>query len=242
MRIPAQRRTPIASKASRRTPRCSTGCARSGRTGTKEGCAEGDCGACSRGDCRCAMRTANRACRSINSCLVPLPLLAGRECDGRGRRSAAKLHPVQAAMVRALTARNAATARRDSSCRCSRAFYRDDLHRPTAATRRSALRQSLPLHRLPADPRRGDRGVCATRRRRSRLDRCPNRRARRALDYAATDRAIFSGPTIARRSASRLIAANPDARWSRARRNSGWRSPSASDISRRSFRWKASAN
>ncbi len=71
---------------------------RSGRTGSKEGCAEGDCGACS-----VAMidRDAKgRACfRAINSCLVPLPAMAGREIvTVEGLKNDA-LHPVQQAMV-----------------------------------------------------------------------------------------------------------------------------------------------
>ena len=71
---------------------------RSGRTGTKEGCAEGDCGACS---VAVAMPGADgKPCwRAINSCLVPLPALAGRQVltvEGLKRDD---LHPVQAAMV-----------------------------------------------------------------------------------------------------------------------------------------------
>src|SRR5437762_10018752 len=50
----------------------------SGLTGSKEGCAEGDCGACS-----VALLERDTAgapsYRSINSCLVPICLLAGRE-------------------------------------------------------------------------------------------------------------------------------------------------------------------
>ena len=54
------------------------------------------------------------------------------------------------------TARNAASARRASSCRCSRcsAAATGD-RRSTAAHRRRARRQSLPLHRLRPDPRGG---------------------------------------------------------------------------------------
>src|SRR5262245_51600214 len=72
---------------------------REGLTGSKEGCAEGDCGACS-----VVMRDTDaggkETWRTINSCLVPLALLAGRNlvtvegiaCDG-------KLHPVQQSMI-----------------------------------------------------------------------------------------------------------------------------------------------
>src|SRR2546421_1081475 len=49
-----------------------------GLTGAKEGCAEGDCGACSVAiiDCDSQGRPSYRA---INSCLVPVCLMAGRE-------------------------------------------------------------------------------------------------------------------------------------------------------------------
>src|SRR5882672_4881863 len=50
----------------------------SGLTGSKEGCAEGDCGACS---VAVVDRDSHgQVCyRSINSCLLPVSLLAGRE-------------------------------------------------------------------------------------------------------------------------------------------------------------------
>ena len=49
-----------------------------GLTGSKEGCAEGDCGACS--VAIIDRDSQGRACyRAINSCLVPVSLLAGRE-------------------------------------------------------------------------------------------------------------------------------------------------------------------
>src|SRR5438045_6565971 len=70
-----------------------------GRTGSKEGCAEGDCGACS---VAILDRDAHgrAAYRAINSCLVPLPLMAGREVvtvEGVARQN--QLHPVQQKMV-----------------------------------------------------------------------------------------------------------------------------------------------
>ena len=69
-----------------------------GLTGSKEGCAEGDCGACS-----VAIidrdRQGKPAYRSINSCLVPLPLLAGRDIITVEGVAGDRLHPVQTAMV-----------------------------------------------------------------------------------------------------------------------------------------------
>ena len=70
-----------------------------GRTGSKEGCAEGDCGACS--VVVSAHDAEGKPCwRTINSCLVPLPSLAGRavlSVEGLKRETP---HPVQTAMVR----------------------------------------------------------------------------------------------------------------------------------------------
>src|SRR6516162_9463295 len=76
-----------------------------GLTGSKEGCAEGDCGACS--VAIVDRDTHGRPCyRAINSCLVPLCLLAGREIvsvEGVGcqqpKRQSGELHPVQQKMV-----------------------------------------------------------------------------------------------------------------------------------------------
>ncbi len=70
-----------------------------GRTGSKEGCAEGDCGACS---VAIVDRDAKgKTCyRSINSCLVPVALMAGREVvTVEGVAGTDKLHPVQQKMV-----------------------------------------------------------------------------------------------------------------------------------------------
>jgi len=68
-------------------------------TGSKEGCAEGDCGACS-----VAIldrdSTGAAAWRAINSCLVPLCLLDGREIvTVEGVAGSSGLHPVQKKMV-----------------------------------------------------------------------------------------------------------------------------------------------
>ncbi len=70
-----------------------------GKTGTKEGCAEGDCGACT-------VLVVERdhaerpTYRAVNACITLLPMVAGREVvtvEGIGTPDA--LHPVQAAMV-----------------------------------------------------------------------------------------------------------------------------------------------
>ncbi|MBX3227567.1 MAG: xanthine dehydrogenase molybdopterin binding subunit [Labilithrix sp.] len=70
-----------------------------GRTGTKEGCAEGDCGACTvalveedaKGD---------RTFRAVNACITLLPMVAGREIvTVEGVAEPEGLHPVQTAMV-----------------------------------------------------------------------------------------------------------------------------------------------
>ncbi|MBL8741367.1 MAG: 2Fe-2S iron-sulfur cluster binding domain-containing protein, partial [Myxococcales bacterium] len=72
---------------------------KTGRTGSKEGCAEGDCGACS-----VALVETNglgqRTYRAINSCITLLPMLAGREIvTVEGVAFESELHPVQTAMV-----------------------------------------------------------------------------------------------------------------------------------------------
>ncbi len=71
-----------------------------GLTGSKEGCAEGDCGACS---VAVVLPDAQgRACwRAVNSCLIPLPALAGRQVlTVEGLQRDGQPHPAQTAMVR----------------------------------------------------------------------------------------------------------------------------------------------
>src|SRR5205814_2459226 len=69
-----------------------------GLTGSKEGCAEGDCGACSVAIVDLDTR-GERTYRAINSCLLPLVLMAGREIVTVEGVANGKLHPVQQAMV-----------------------------------------------------------------------------------------------------------------------------------------------
>ena len=70
-----------------------------GLIGSKEGCAEGDCGACTV-VLVVTDRTGNNNFRAINSCLVPLPLIAGRKIVSvEGVAATDQLHPVQQAMV-----------------------------------------------------------------------------------------------------------------------------------------------
>src|SRR5688572_20140532 len=72
---------------------------RSGRTGSKSGCSEGDCGACT---VAIVDRDASGqpTYRAINSCIALMPMFAGREVvTVEGLTRSDQLHPVQAAMV-----------------------------------------------------------------------------------------------------------------------------------------------
>ena len=123
-----------------------------GLTGTKEGCAEGDCGACTvvvaeRGDDGLALAP-------VNACIRLLPSVDGKAVftveslaapTARCIRSSRRWSMPRVA-VRLLHARL-----RDEPVR--RSTRRGRRRRATRA-RRGAVGQSLPLHRLSADPRR----------------------------------------------------------------------------------------
>ena len=74
---------------------------RTGRTGTKEGCAEGDCGACTvvLGELSLDARSVDY--RAVNSCIRFLPTIDGKELITVESLQAADgaLHPVQRALV-----------------------------------------------------------------------------------------------------------------------------------------------
>lgn len=73
------------------------------RTGTKEGCGDGDCGACTVAIIGSGWDGTPQY-QAVNSCLIPLGAVAGRQIvtvEGLAieQKSAVELHPVQAAMV-----------------------------------------------------------------------------------------------------------------------------------------------
>jgi xanthine dehydrogenase small subunit len=72
-----------------------------GRTGTKEGCAEGDCGACTVVVGELSPGAEAIRYRAVNSCIRFLPTLDGKELVAveRLRLADGALHPVQQAMV-----------------------------------------------------------------------------------------------------------------------------------------------
>ncbi len=71
------------------------------RTGTKEGCAEGDCGACTVAVCELNPDADDVSVSAINSCIQFLPTLDGKELVTVESLSSAEggLHPVQQALV-----------------------------------------------------------------------------------------------------------------------------------------------
>lgn len=107
----------------------------SGLTGSKEGCAEGDCGACSvalieRG------ADGKPTYRAVNSCIMPVCLVAGREVvtvegvgksEVRNSKSEIGLHPVQQKMVEHLGSQ-CGYCTPGFICSMFEGYYRGDLH------------------------------------------------------------------------------------------------------------------
>src|ERR1051325_7851371 len=95
-------------------------------TGSKEGCAEGDCGACS---VAIVERDAHGkpTYRSINSCLVPVCLMAEREIVSvEGVGCSAHMHPVQQKMVEHFGSQ-CGYCTPGFICSLFEGYYRDDL-------------------------------------------------------------------------------------------------------------------
>ena len=92
---------PRALRCARATPPRSTGCAATGLTGAKEGCAEGECGACAVLVARAGRRRHRTQWTAVNACLVPAA--GARRPGGRHRRgprhARTTLHPVQREMA-----------------------------------------------------------------------------------------------------------------------------------------------
>ena len=154
--------------------------ARDGCRGTKEGCAEGDCGACSVALVERDAR-GRPVYRAINSCLALLPMVAGREVvTVEGVRQHAPPAPRTAPTATRHhghtptppgPSRGSAPgpARHGGTVRLAMRLLHAGLHRVdvrglrprrparTLADLRRALRQPVPLHRLPAHRRRHGR-------------------------------------------------------------------------------------
>ena len=69
------------------------------RTGTKEGCAEGDCGACTVALAELNRNSDDLEVRAVNACIQFLPTLDGKELITVESLSDGEPHPVQRALV-----------------------------------------------------------------------------------------------------------------------------------------------
>ena len=98
-----------------------------GLTGSKEGCAEGDCGACSVAIVERDSK-GKATYRAVNSCIMPVCLVAGREVVSvEGVGCSANMHPVQQKMVEHLGSQ-CGYCTPGFICSMFEGYHRDDLH------------------------------------------------------------------------------------------------------------------
>jgi xanthine dehydrogenase small subunit len=130
------------------------------RTGTKEGCAEGDCGACVVLVGEPGRRRAAIAWKPVNACMQMLPTLDGKAVKTVEslQRADGNLHPAQGPWSRChgtqcgfCTPGIVMSLAAWVSSRAAR--------RPRGADHRRAGRQPVPLHRLPPHRRRRAAGL-----------------------------------------------------------------------------------
>jgi len=96
-----------------------------GLTGTKEGCAEGDCGACSVVIIEVGAN-GKPTYRAVNSCLMPICLLAGREIISVEGVGCHRPHPVQGTMAEGFGSQ-CGYCTPGFICSLFEGYYRDDL-------------------------------------------------------------------------------------------------------------------
>jgi xanthine dehydrogenase large subunit len=98
-----------------------------GLTGTKEGCAEGDCGACSVVVIERDL-TGKAVCRAVNSCLAPVCLFSGCEIISvEGIGCPKSRHPVQQKMIEH-NGSQCGYCTPGFVCSLLEGYYREDLH------------------------------------------------------------------------------------------------------------------
>lgn len=122
-----------------------------GLTGSKEGCAEGECGAC-------AMLLAapaddgGTAWTAVNACLVPVHALAGQELvTAEGLGSPEALHPVQEKLAEA-GGSQCGYCTPGFACSMAGEFYRADRVAQDASTEPCPVHDGAPSAAAPNDP------------------------------------------------------------------------------------------